>query len=351
MSNNELVPKDYYDRSFEETEMARQEFPINKFDGLIHAQNGHVYDPATMREVELEETSAIQTRSNDWYDEDFDRKQNYLGEPIGTVQKKIAEKQALLQTGDWYDTDFERKEQMREQAETYKYNKFDGLFHDAKTGKSFDAKGKLVQEQLDLAQKRSMKKDWCDSGIKGTDWCAQEEEADLNERTKQQEGLMFAQRRARAAAKKNKRVKGWCDKQITDDQWCDQEVEAGVNEKTADDKSLYEGPTKAAWQLEDAEGNAALAQIRKQKRDWCDSGIKGTDWCAQEEEADLNERTKQQEGLMFAQRRKAHTKRVKGWCDKQITDDQWCDQEVEAGVNEKTADDKSLYEGPTKAAW
>jgi len=54
---------------------------------------------------------------------------------------------------------------------------------------------------------------------------------------------------------------------------------------------------------------------------------------------------------MFAQRRKAQGKKVKGWCDKQITDDVWCDAEVEAGVNEKTADDKSLYEGPTKAAW
>lgn len=96
--------------------------------------------------------------------------------------------------------------------------------------------------------------------------------------------------------------------------------------------------------------------MRKQKRDWCDSGIKGTDWCAQEEEADLNERTKQQEGLMFAQRRRdnqeqAHKKKVKGWCDKGITDDAWCDQEVADGINEKTADDKSLYEGPTKAAW
>jgi len=75
--------------------------------------------------------------------------------------------------------------------------------------------------------------DWCDSGIKGTDWCAQEEAKDLNERESYQRGLMFNQQK---------------------------------------------------------------------KMDWCDSGIKGTDWCAQEEAKDLNERESYQRGLMFSQK-------------------------------------------------
>ena len=144
-----------------------------------------------------------------------------------------------------------------------------------------------------------------------------------------------------------KEKKDWCDRQIHSDQWCDNEVKNGLNTKTLDDKSLYEGPTKAAWQLEAAAGAApaapALSQISKQ--DWCDSGIKGTDWCAQEEAKDLNERTKRQQGLMFVQKGK------KDWCDRQIHSDQWCDNEVKNGLNTKTLDDKSLYEGPTKAAW
>jgi hypothetical protein len=111
-------------------------------------------------------------------------------------------------------------------------NKFDGLFH-AKNGKIYDGAGKQVVEQLSERKKQ----DWCDSGIKGTDWCGAEEAKDLNERTKQQKGLMFAQ----------KEKKGWCDKGIHSETWCDEEVTKGTNVKTLDDKSLYEGPTKAAW--------------------------------------------------------------------------------------------------------
>ena len=185
------------------------------------------------------------------------------------------------------------------------------------------------------------RKDWCDSGIKGTDWCAQEETKDLNERTKRQQGLMFVQ--------KDKKVKDWCDRQIHSDEWCDKEVDRGENTKTLDDKSLYEGPTKAAWQLDASvpPPTQVWALSQKQKQDWCDSGIKGTDWCAQEETKDLNERTKRQQGLMFIQKEK----KVKDWCDRQIHSDEWCDKEVERGENTKTLDDKSLYEGPTKAAW
>ena len=141
-----------------------------------------------------------------------------------------------------------------------------------------------------------------------------------------------------------KEKKDWCDRQIHSDKWCDEEVKAGLNTKTLDDKSLYEGPTKAAWQINGTEPPVPKFTLA-QKQDWCDSGIKGTDWCAQEEAKDLNERTKRQQGLMFMQKDK------KDWCDRQIHSDKWCDEEVKAGINTKTLDDKSLYEGPTKAAW
>ena len=158
--------------------------------------------------------------------------------------------------------------------------------------------------------------------------------------------------------------KDWCDRGIHSDQWCDKEVEGGLNTKTLDDKSLYEGPTKAKWQIDgtnppihDWQQPYTLSQQAPQslanRKDWCDSGIKGTNWCAQEEEKDLNERTKRQQGLMFAQRdeESASASEKKDWCDRGIKTDQWCDKEVEQGLNTKTLDDKSLYEGPTKAAW
>ena len=153
----------------------------------------------------------------------------------------------------------------------------------------------FVQREYDDNMSASEKRDWCDSGIKGTNWCAQEEAKDLNERTKQQQGLMFLQ--------KNK--KDWCDRQIHSDAWCDKEVADGLNTKTLDDKSLYEGPTKAQWQIDGSappKHDKYIPESLVQKQDWCDSGIKGTNWCAQEEAKDLNERTKQQQGLMFAER-------------------------------------------------
>jgi len=163
-----------------------------------------------------------------------------------------------------------------------------------------------------------------------------------------------------------KQKKDWCDRGIHSDKWCDEEVARGESEKTVDDKSLYEGPTKAKWQIDgtnppihDWQEPYTLAQRRNvpssyvQKQDWCDSGIKGTNWCAQEEEKDLNERTKRQQGLMFAERphENASAAEKKDWCDKGIKTDTWCDKEVQDGTNEKTVNEKSLYEGPTKAAW
>ena len=47
-----------------------------------------------------------------------------------------------------------------------------------------------------------------------------------------------------------KQKKDWCDRGIHSDEWCDKEVERGESEKTVDDKSLYEGATKAQWQLD-----------------------------------------------------------------------------------------------------
>ena len=144
--------------------MQRVEMNVNKWDGLVHAQNGKVYDPKSMKEVALETT-------------DVQLDESFAGEPIALVQQKM------------------------------------------------------------------QKKDWCDSGIKGTDWCAQEETKDLNERTKRQQGLLFAQRQQ----------KDWCDRGIHSDKWCDDEVTRGESEKTVDDKSLYEGATKAQWQIDGAQ--------------------------------------------------------------------------------------------------
>lgn len=161
IARGELQTPDYYDRSFnnkEAKEMEKVDMQVNKWDGLVHAQNGKVYDPKTMKEVALETT-------------DVQLDEGFAGEPIALVQQRM------------------------------------------------------------------QKKDWCDSGIKGTDWCAQEETKDLNERTKRQQGLMFVQRQQ----------KDWCDRGIHSDKWCDDEVTRGESEKTVDDKSLYEGPTKAAW--------------------------------------------------------------------------------------------------------
>jgi hypothetical protein len=231
VARHEMQASDYYDRSFDEKEGAaieKAKTSVNKFDGLVHAQNGKVYDPENMKEVELTtDSSAVQLNQDNWYDDDFERTQTFTGEPIATVQQKMA----LLQTesSDLFDRDFEAHQQKKSRVQM---NKFDGLFH-APNGKVYDQAGKEVVQQLSQDQNQ----DWCDSGIKGTGWCDNEESKDLNEKTKQQKGLMFAQREK----------KGWCDKGINSETWCDEEVKNSVNVKTVDDKSLYEGPTKAAW--------------------------------------------------------------------------------------------------------
>jgi hypothetical protein len=42
---------------------------------MIHTADGKEFDPATGREVDIE-WEDIQTQSNDWYDQDFDRNAN-----------------------------------------------------------------------------------------------------------------------------------------------------------------------------------------------------------------------------------------------------------------------------------
>ena len=125
--------------------------------------------------------------------------------------------------------------------------------------------------------------------------------------------------------------KGWCDRQIHSEGWCDKEVVDGLNTKTLDDKSLYEGPTKAKWQIAGSGVEPPkVPYTLAEKQDWCDSGIKGTNWCAAEEAADLNERTKQQKGLMFAQGKK------QDWCDSGIKGTNWCANEEAKDLNERT---------------
>jgi len=244
---------DWYDRDFEEK---------NTFTGEPIA--------TVQKRLEKQPKALLQTGSGDWYDRDFEEKNTWTGEPIATVQARYANN-IFAQEKDWFDKDIEEKATYEKE---HKLNQFDGLIHKI-DGTVTDASGHEV-DTSELVQKTN--KDWCDSGIKGTDWCAQEESKDLNERAKHQKGLMFSQ---------------------------------------------------------------------KTTKDWCDSGIKGTDWCAQEEAKDLNERAKHQRGLMFLQKEKQQ----KGWCDKGIRSENWCDEEVKAEINTKTLDDKSLYEGPTKASW
>jgi hypothetical protein len=49
---------------------------VNKWDGLVHAQNGKVYDPKSMKEVALETT-------------DVQLDESFAGEPIALVQQKM----------------------------------------------------------------------------------------------------------------------------------------------------------------------------------------------------------------------------------------------------------------------
>jgi hypothetical protein len=88
-ARNEMQSADYYDRSFDEKEGAaieKQKIVVNKFDGLVHAQDGKVYDPETMKVVDLTtDSSAVQLNQDNWYDDDFERTQTYTGEPIATV--------------------------------------------------------------------------------------------------------------------------------------------------------------------------------------------------------------------------------------------------------------------------
>lgn len=59
----------------QEREQARQVLQVSQLDGMIHTADGATYDPATGREVETD-WEDIQTQSNGWYDEDFDRNAN-----------------------------------------------------------------------------------------------------------------------------------------------------------------------------------------------------------------------------------------------------------------------------------
>jgi len=54
-------------------------------------------------------------------------------------------------------------------AKEHKLNQFDGLIHKI-DGTVTDQAGHEVSMDEELIQ--NQKQDWCDSGIKGTDWCA-----------------------------------------------------------------------------------------------------------------------------------------------------------------------------------
>ena len=102
-----------------------------------------------MKEVELiTDSSAVQLSQNNWYDDDFERTSTWTGEPIATVQKRIAAA-AMLQTEDrdlvaresWYDRSLDEEEE--NQSRVVQVNKFDGLVHHS-NGKMYTKEGKEV---------------------------------------------------------------------------------------------------------------------------------------------------------------------------------------------------------------
>ena len=126
-ARNLMQDPDYYDRSFNAAEQNQKVIQVNKWDGLVHAQNGKVYDPQTMKEVELNtDSSAVQLEESH-------------------------PRQRLMQAraNNWFDESYERQEKANELRETRpQVNKFDGLIH-AQNGKVYDPQtGKQVDQEL-----------------------------------------------------------------------------------------------------------------------------------------------------------------------------------------------------------
>ena len=96
------MAQDGFDKSMDlEQEMAKAP-KVNKFDGLIHAQNGKIYDPVSKKEV-VQEHLLLQTGDN--YDETFEHDQKR--EQFLLAQKKTVEPLKEYTSTNWFDRQFE----------------------------------------------------------------------------------------------------------------------------------------------------------------------------------------------------------------------------------------------------
>ena len=93
-----------------------RQFHANPWDGMIHAQDGRIFDPASGRDVtreQTEENDYVAIDAEDRFDDEFeinpDRliKMKGLSEPInpatGAVGENLVQKKATMTAKDWAD--------------------------------------------------------------------------------------------------------------------------------------------------------------------------------------------------------------------------------------------------------
>ena len=126
----EIKAESWYDKSMDAHEAAEEAKPVvNKFDGLVHGADGSTYDPATHKKIDREDESLVQVRfvknmAQDGFDKSMDREQEMAKAPKvnkfdGLIHaqngrtydpvsmKEVVQEHSLLQTGDNYDETFE----------------------------------------------------------------------------------------------------------------------------------------------------------------------------------------------------------------------------------------------------
>lgn len=122
-----LDNEEWYDESLDRFYAKKSRFAeqpvVNQFDGMIHAQDGRIFDPVNGKEVD-NESWALQTESNDWFDQDIVRSANEdtVNQFDGLIHTKdgrtfspVDGKEAVnfdsnyVQTSDIYDDFLEQK--------------------------------------------------------------------------------------------------------------------------------------------------------------------------------------------------------------------------------------------------
>lgn len=161
--DNEFVQvKDIYDDNMEARMIQKQvdsQFHANPFDGMIHAQNGKIYDPTNGRDVTremTEENDYVAIDAEDRYDDEYEInperaiKMKGLSQSInpetGAVSGSLVQKKSSNTAKDWADKAVTEQER---QIAVVKPNQFDGLLH-LKNGAILDPEThKDVREQLE----------------------------------------------------------------------------------------------------------------------------------------------------------------------------------------------------------